>query len=89
MGPLEYTGNGARLSPEAKLTVEELEARGPELNCSLLERLRADKQASQLLQACHDDAAKGRMTKPRLVALEDLAEGNFSPRFSVEQSKVV
>ena len=86
VGDLHFAGNGTRLSPQASLSVGELEAKAPETNLKMLERLRADRQAEFLLQACHDDAARGRMTEPRVIGLGDLANGSFSPRFGVAQS---
>ena len=87
VGDLQFAGNGTRIDPQASVSVAELEAGGPDSNLRMLERLREDKQAAALLQACREDAAKGRMTEPHVLGIGELAGGSFSPRFAVEQSE--
>ena len=85
VGELEYAGNGRPVVPKSTMSVQELDKECAAGNFKLLERLREDEHAALLLQACVDDAKKGRMTQPRELSFGDMASECFSARFGVEQ----
>ena len=88
MGKLARTGNGTPLSKPPSLTVKQLEQQRTKSNSDILKKIKDDtKMSSQLLQACQDDQAKGRMDRPRLSHEVDLEVVTLSPRFAVVQGK--
>ena len=86
VGKLARTGNGTPLSKPPSLTVKQLEQQRTKSNSDILKKIKDDtKMSSQLLQACLDDQAKGRMDRPRLSHEVDLEVVALSPRFAVVQ----
>ena len=88
IGGLPFTGNGTATDSEARMTVEQLVAAREDTNCMLLQRLREDENAKELMGACCEDARLGRMTEPMPLRMEDATDAHFSPRFGVEQGSV-
>ena len=82
---LAISGNGVPATTEEVLSIEELEGLMADRNQELLQELRTDEHAKDLLDACHLDAQEGRMSVPEELDFAAMARVHFSPRFGVEQ----
>ena len=85
IGKLTCTGNGRRLENVEESPVGELRASRLINNRALLESLREDSNAAVLYKMTCEDAALGRMSRPRPVRESDLKKYTLSPRFCIEQ----
>ena len=90
VGDLPFAGNGVRMvDNKAKQSVDALVVERERTNRKLLERLREDPHSEQLMEACVEDAMRGRMTLPKPLEMAELSRRNYSPRFSVEQGVAI
>lgn len=71
---------------EAEISIHDLKEGRRKKNEKLIHSMSEDTQwAEALMQACVDDADKGRMEAPRLMHEANLDEITVSPRFAVIQ----
>ena len=89
VGILPRAGLGKPVPPVIETTLAQLNRRRESKNKALISSITEDKHSKALLNACKEDAKKGRMEPVHLVQNCDLNTIVLSPRFSVEQGKPI
>lgn len=87
LGELQRSGVGEPMCLDRVKSVAALQASCEKSNAVLVNQLREDSNASELLRITREDAAMGRMTEPVPVSAIDTAQALLNPRFGVEKEK--
>ena len=67
--------------------VGDLMGQREEINRGIVDALKVGAFADQVVAMTQDDAAKGRMSRPRRLRRSDLSHFNLSPRFCIQQGE--
>ena len=87
IGELERSGAGVPTEVDIVKSVDALQSGCGQSNQALLQRLRQDEYAVELLEITRADAAKGRLTSPVPAREFDLENVRLHPRFAATKRK--
>ena len=87
LGQLPCSGNGSSLIASSQESVEVLREQCAVSNAALVQSLREDVHAENLLMLTRNDAKLGRMSEPQLFDESKLEGVRLSPRFPVVKQK--